>query len=74
MADSCINDDKFSSCLSLLARSVPPCGPEVDDANGLYFVRELIANMDHDSETGCTGMRLAVKTIPCSRPRRSLNA
>jgi hypothetical protein len=36
---------KSNSCLSLLARSVPPCGPEVDDVNGLYFVRELIANM-----------------------------
>ena len=27
------------------SESVPPCGPEVDDANGLYFVRQLIANM-----------------------------
>ncbi len=34
-----------NSCLSLLARSVPTCGPEVDDANDLNFVRELIANM-----------------------------
>jgi hypothetical protein len=34
-----------NSCFSLLARSVPPCGPEVEDAQGLYFVRELIANM-----------------------------
>jgi len=37
--------NKSNSCLSLLARSVPTCPPEVDDAHGLFFVRGLIANM-----------------------------
>jgi hypothetical protein len=37
--------NKSNSCLWLLARSVPTCPPEVDDAHGLFFVRGLIANM-----------------------------
>jgi hypothetical protein len=54
-----VREGKSNSCLSLLVRSVPTCGPEVDDAHGLYLVRGIDCKHGHDSETGCTGMRLA---------------
>jgi hypothetical protein len=37
----CEGRNKSNACLSLLARSVPTCGPEVDNAHGPYFVSAI---------------------------------